>query len=177
MQVKDMKGITDKLPVSLTLPPTRGKLSEIQSKMTDLEKKITIGLPKIAQLIRSYSALLAEVKIAKALSDKAAELISLVPDFGSGYITVFSNDIESKHGSICRIVSQLPILNATEAGELDRELRIIRDIIRDLKGGSQGESKYIKKCFDDISTHYSDVEAVLSRLLEKILRSLDLPGL
>lgn len=172
---KEAKEIANTFPLNFSLPPTRSKLDKIHSKLDSLEKKLTTNLPKMAELIRAYSSLLAEVKIAKALSDKTAELISFVQDFDIRLLTFFSNDIESKHGNICRMVMQLPIVDSNETGELNRELLIIRDYIRDLKKESQEDLKSVKKYFDNISTHYTDVEGILSRLLARILESLKLP--
>lgn len=167
--VKDMKGILDVFPVGIVLPPNKAKLIKLKDNVRHLEIECT----KLSQLIRNYSSLLSEVRIAKALSDKAYELIMFVPDLGSGQLAIFSNDIETRHSVINRDINRLPIIDATETGVMERELTVIRDLIRDLKKDVQNNDGSVKRDFADISTHYADLEGILSRLLEKLLQSLD----
>ena len=166
--VKDMKDILDIFPIGIVLPPNKGKLIKLKDNIRHLE----IECIKLSQLIRNYSSLLSEVRIAKALSDMAYELIMFVPDLGSGQLAIFSNDIETRHGVINRDINRLPVIDATEAGVMERELTIIRDLIRDLKKDVQSNDGSVKRTFADISTHYADLEGILSSLLEKLFQNL-----
>ncbi|RCJ27697.1 hypothetical protein A6S26_35030 [Nostoc sp. ATCC 43529] len=148
------------------------KLNELKDKIASLENQVTKGFPGLAQLLRSYSLILSEVKVVKAISDKASELITTVPDKAPLYTGIFINQIEATHGQIGFGIGQLPDVDNREAGELKGKLDSIRDLIRDIK--KENDIQDIKRIFDNISTQYTDVQAILSRLVERILSSFEL---
>jgi len=165
--IKEAKSLVDKIPVSLFLPAGRSNVEALQKKVASLEQSVTIGFPKMAQLIRSYSSLISDVKVSKALADKVAELI----DFAevTKFASFFINDLEMKHGRISTSISQLSSPDVSEKGMVDGKIADVRDTLRDLKNLDKTDLKTMKQYFDRISTDYADVESSLSRLLEKIL--------
>lgn len=165
--IKQAKSMVEKIPVSLFLPAARSNVEALQKKVVNLEQLIAIGFPKLAQLIRSYSSLISEVKVSKALADKVAELT----DFAeiTKFASLFINQLESNHGRISTSISQLSSPDVSEKGMVDAKLISIRDTLRDLKNLDKTDLKTMKQYFDRISTDYADVEGSLSRLLEKIL--------
>ncbi|HAC63793.1 MAG TPA: hypothetical protein DCF68_09700 [Cyanothece sp. UBA12306] len=166
----DVKSIFDKIPVNLFLPPNKKKLTDLKDKISLLENKINTGFPKLASLIRFYSRLISDVRIAGALSDKMAELYGLVPEIGT-YTTTFTSSLQSDYSRISSSINQINSLDVEEKGSLDRILVEIRDQIQNLKRVSTNEHEKIKEILQKISTQYSDMESILSSLLEKILAS------
>jgi hypothetical protein len=167
--IRNTKSIIDSIPIKLFFPPNQGKLISLQKSVNSLDDQIRVVFPKIAQLIRSYSATIAEVKVSKALSDKVAEILGIVPDSSSIYTPFFINQLESNHGRIETMISHLPPLDNLETGALNEKMNIIRDHILDLKKIDEKDSTTVKQLFDKISTYYTDIQRILSRLLEKIL--------
>jgi hypothetical protein len=168
--LKEAKSLVEKIPVSL-LPWDRSNVEALQKKMASLEKAVTVGFPKMAQLIRAYSSLISEIKVSKALADKMSELTILAPRLTEIDIIVsgFINQLENNHGRISTNVSQLSSPDVSERGMVDVKLANVRDTLRDLKNLDKTDLKMMKQYFDRISTDYADVEGSLSRLLEKIL--------
>ncbi|MCC5663657.1 hypothetical protein LC653_06875 [Nostoc sp. CHAB 5784] len=147
------------------------KLDELKREVTSLEKQVNSGFPTLVQLLRSYSLILSDVKVVIAISNKASELIATAPDKALQYTGIFINQIETNHGQINFGMSQLPALDVREGGELSGKLNSIRDFIRDIK--RENNIQNIKRTFDNISTQYTDVQSILSRLVERILSSLE----
>ncbi|NEQ64475.1 MAG: hypothetical protein F6K21_03035 [Symploca sp. SIO2D2] len=179
--VIDLKKAYSAVPRPIFLPPAKKKLTEVQNKINSIEEKISklegkikISFPELARLVRSYAQLISDVRIAGALSDKAAELYGIAPDSASTFTTMFANDIQSEYSRISSSISQLPSLDVSEQGQLQAKLSIIRDLVRDMKNADQDDVKNIKRILDSISTQYSDIESILSELLERILVSLEL---
>lgn len=169
--IKEAKSLVEKIPVSLFLPAARSNVEALQKKVASLEQLVTIGFPKMAQLIRSYSSLISEIKVSKALADKMSELTILAPRLTEMDMIVsgFINQLENNHGRISANVSQLSSPDVSEKGIVEVKLNNVRDTLRDLKNLDKTDLKTMKQCFDRISTDYADVEGSLSRLLEKIL--------
>jgi hypothetical protein len=80
---------------------------------------------------------------------------------------------QNDYSRISSSISQLPSLDISEKGRLDAKLSMIRDLVRDMKNINQDDTPNIKRILDDISTQYSDVESILSELVERILKSLE----
>lgn len=178
--IKDLRGAYDAIPLRTFLPPTKNKLANlenqitsIQEKVNDLEENFNKGFPELARLIRSYSRLISDVRIAGALSDKAAEIYGLAPDLAPRFTTMFANDRQNDYSRISSSISQLPSLDVSQKGRLEAKLSMIRDLVRDMKNINQDDIRNIKRILDDISTQYSDVESILSELAERILNSLE----
>ncbi|MEH1830394.1 MAG: hypothetical protein V7L22_34495 [Nostoc sp.] len=168
--IGDIKSILDAVGAA-NIFQRQNKLNELRDKITSLEKQVNSGFPTLAQLLRSYSLILSDVKVVTAISNKASELIATVPDKGLLYTGIFINQIEANHGQINFGVSQLPPLDVREGGELSGKLNSIRDLIRDIK--RETDIQIIKITFDNISTQYIDFQLILSRLVERILSSLE----
>ena len=178
--VKGAKSICDTLPKPIFLGGARKNISKlaeniqtVEGRMTELESKVSNGLPELSKLVRSYSKLVTDVKVAKVLSDKASEICELAPSVAPVLATVSTNDRESEYSEIASGTSRLPNLAPEEKGQLDAKLIVVRDLIRDLKKTKQDDDRNLKRIFDEISTQYSDIQSILSRLLEKILEKLE----
>ncbi|MFM8293302.1 MAG: hypothetical protein ACKN9E_01970, partial [Microcystaceae cyanobacterium] len=71
--IKDIKDAYQAIPLGIILPPTKGKLSQLQQKIIAAEEKIDDAkniIPQLGKLIRAYSDLISDVKIAGASADK-----------------------------------------------------------------------------------------------------------
>ena len=91
--LKFLKTASGVLPIKTTLlPSSRKNMKELQNRVTELDQIVKVGFPKLAQLVRSYSNLLSEVRGAKVFSDKMAELYSLAPNI-SQYNSILSPSI------------------------------------------------------------------------------------
>lgn len=178
--IKDVKDACSLIPVSLLsfTPTINGKVRELQNKIISLEGMINDGFPKLKQLIRLYSEIKTDVSIARALSDKQAEIIRLVPTVVH-YSTV--TQIVHFQNSLSSIETQfhaLPCLDQAEAGAIKSKLDRIAKYIRDMqnitsKGKEQVENNVtqIAQYFSDISEEYREIESKLSELLNnKILK-------
>ena len=168
--IGDIKSILDAVGAA-NMFQRQNKLNELRDKITSLERQVNTGFPTLAQLLRSYSLILSDVKVVTAISNKASELIATAPDEALLYTGIFINQIEANHGQINFGISQLPPLNVREAGELSGRLNSIRDLIRDIK--RENDIQSIKRTFDNISTQYTDVQSIISRLVEIIWSSLE----
>ncbi|MDM9585159.1 hypothetical protein [Nostoc sp. GT001] len=168
--IGDIKSILDTVEKT-NIFQRQPKLDELKREITSLEQQVNTGFPTLVQLLRSYSSILSDVKVVTAISNKASELIAIAPDKALLYTGNFINQIEANHGQINLGISQLPPLNVREAGELSGRLNSIRDLIRDIK--REDDIQSIKRTFENISTQYTDVQSILSRLVEIILSSLE----
>ncbi|MEH2305004.1 hypothetical protein [Nostoc sp.] len=168
--IGDIKSILDAVGAANMLQ-RQNRLNELKDKITSLEQQVNTGFPTLTQLLRSYSSVLSDVKVVTAISNKASELIAIAPDKALLYKETFINQIEVNHAQINSGISQLPPLNVREAGELSGKLNSIRDVIRDIK--RENDIQSIKRTFENLSTQYTDVQSILSRLVEIILSSLE----
>lgn len=178
--IETCKSASNMIPKSLFMPRAKKNIQEletelilIQGKIDTLEEKFNTGFPELSRLVRSYSRLISDVRIAGALSDKAAELYGIAPQVAPVFTSMFANDRQNDYARISSSISQIPELDVSEKGKLEERLVIIRDYIRDLKNSEQSDVKNIKRLLDSISTQYADIESILSKLLERILLSLE----
>lgn len=172
--LKTLKETAGALPVNSTiLPSMRGNMIQLQQQVNELERTINAGFPKLAQLVRSYSNLLSEVRGAKVFSDKLSELYSLAPNI-SQYNSLFSNSLQSDYTRISRILEQFTSLDVSEKGSIDRILFEIRDQLQNLQRFDPSQQDRLKEVLQKISTQYSDMEGILSKLLEKILKDFEI---
>lgn len=151
------------------------KIISLQDEIVKLEQKANTIFPQLSQLISLYSELIADIRAAKAVSDKAAELLAIVPELtvNNNYAQFFIRQIDSDFNRIDSKTTQLPSIDNLEKGKLDEKLRIIRDFCRDLKQCEQNNISGLKVLFNNISTYYSDLESIMGRFLKKILESLE----
>ncbi|NES83083.1 MAG: hypothetical protein F6K10_17680 [Moorea sp. SIO2B7] len=145
---------------------------QLQQQINELETIINIGFPKLAQLVRSYSNLLSEVRAAKVFSDKIEEVYSLAPDI-SQYNTIFVNSLQNDYTRISRSLEQFTTLDVAEKGSIDWILVEIRDQLNDLQRNMPTQQYQLKQILQKVSTQYSDMERILSKLLEKILKDFE----
>jgi Mg2+ and Co2+ transporter CorA len=140
--------------------------------LVTLSDRLNATFPELSQLIRIYSRTISDVRIAGALADKAAELYGMVPEL-TRYTVIFTNQIQEAHRRVSSGIEDLPTIDVKERGSLATKLDVIRDLIRDMKSSSPDDAQGIKRILDNISTQYSDTEAILSGLLNRILSNLD----
>ncbi len=171
--VSEIKTLSKPLLVRFFWISNESNLRALQDKVSLLETQINLGFPQLEQLIRIYSSLLVDVKIAYALSDKLAEMYDLVPGLAKYRIKDIS-DTQERYTRISRDVNNLPYLNVSEQGKLESKLDQIRDIIHNLKtlDSTNPDPAKLKEMFGNISNQYSDIETTLSALLNEILASL-----
>jgi predicted PurR-regulated permease PerM len=176
--VNGIKSIVNKIPRSI-LPGSKrsyqeleNHISTLEGQVSNLKDKINTKFPELSQLIRIYSRTISDIRIAGALSDKIAELYGLSPEMVT-FTSVFANNIQSDYSRVTSGIQNLPELNVEERGNLDRTLIEIRDLIRDLKNSDPNNPEIIRRTLERISTEYSDAESVLSKLLNRMLTSLD----
>ena len=170
--IAEIKKLIDVVSKSWMTP--KEQLSNLKQKIEFIEKETRDTFPRLAQLMRSYSFLISEVKVVKALSDKASQLIQKAPDIAPMFIEDFISQIEDRHDQIKSSARQLPQIEVPELGSMDTHLRIIDDRILIIK--NRTEEKDIEKFrsdFREVSTHYANLQGTLSQLLEKILKSFE----
>ena len=149
------------------------KLENMKQKSEKLELIVNFKLPLLTQLIKDYSRLLADIRIARSMSDKASELINIVPDLGPNYVPIFINQIQNDSTRIETGIQQLPKSDTTEWGVLINNISVIRDLVRDLKKFQLNDAERFKDTFDNISTYLSDIEPNLTKLLERLLSAIN----
>ncbi len=143
------------------------KFTELQNKMDSFENKANNVLPKMAQLIRSYSEIVSLVNEAKAKADKTSEIVGFVPELAKIYALILKGT-EDEYNRIASNMEKLPPLDNAEMGIINTHLKMIRNLINDLKNYSQ-ESDRVLKINGEISYNYGEILRPLSRLLNKIL--------
>lgn len=178
---KEAKALYSNISLPIFLPKARNSLNSLEEKINFiegqvliLEEKCHLSFPKLSQLIRSYSDLIANVRIASALSDKAAEIYGIAPDEAPIFKTMFANDRQQDYSRVTSGMTNLPTMDVEEKGKIEAKLDNIRDNIRDLKNSNQNDIEAVKRIFDNISTQYSDIESILGGLLNKILMEMEL---
>jgi hypothetical protein len=171
--VKSAKKVCDAIPQWLFFPPLKAQVSELKSQITLLERQVNYGFPKLEQLISSYSYLVSEVKVAKALSDKSFEILGLVSD-AHRFMENAAIDRENECSRIKDAIARLPSIDSAEAGELSRIMTSIRDKTLELKRLGDNDALLARRLHGEISTQYSDMSSIISKLLDKILVSFKL---
>lgn len=148
-------------------------VQRLTSNVKELEFYVNVNLPKLIQLIKDYARLLADVRIARSISDKAAELIGIMPELAPKYIPIFLSQIQNDISRVETGAHQLIQTDNTEFGKILQIIHVIRDLSRDLKNNSSNNALMLKNSLDNISTYYADIEPLLTKLLEKILTILE----
>jgi hypothetical protein len=167
--IKLIKDIFINFPFNNPLLPQKDKLRELKNQVDFLEQKINNNFPKLSNLVRSYSAIISEVKVGRAISDKARQMIMDNPDLSPNYTAIFANKLEDDHGRVDYNITQIALPDIAEKGALSEKSRMIRDSINSLKIAKRDDINALQRIFNDIATHYADMEEILGRLLQKLL--------
>ncbi|MBP0002891.1 MAG: hypothetical protein J7642_04075 [Cyanobacteria bacterium SBC] len=176
--INSIKSISGRIPRSIlpgsgrTYEDLENHITTLEGQVKNLKDKINTKFPELSRLIRSYSRTISDIRIAGALSDKIGELYGLSSEMIK-FTSMFTNNIQSDYSRVTSGVQNLPELSVEERGSLERIFVEIRDLIRDLRDSNQSDSESIRRNLERISTRYSDAEFLLSKLLNKILASLD----
>lgn len=176
---EELKSAYEAIPLPIFLPPAKAKITEVQKRIDSIEddfssfkSKISKGFPELARLVRFYSRLISDVRIAGILADKTGEIYGLVPEL-SRLKPTFTNERQGDYSRISSSVSSLTNIDAQERGQLEEQLRSVRDLILELKNTDASNTMAIVRLFDSISTKYRDMETTLSQLVDKILKDLE----
>jgi hypothetical protein len=167
--IKSIKDIFNNFPFSTPFLPQKDKLLELKNEVDFLEEKINNNFPKLSNLVWSYSAIISEVKVGRSISDKARQLIMDNPGLSPNYTAIFANKLEDDHGRVGYNITRIALPDISEKGELSEKSRMIRDLINSLKTVNRDDINSLQRIFNEISTHYSDMEEILGRLLQKLL--------
>ena len=178
--IKEIKDAYQAIPLGIILPPTKGKFSELQQKIIAAEAKLDDAknvIPQLGKLIRAYSDLISDVKIAGASADKFSELIELEPTLLIKFKTFFVNKIRDEYSRVTQGIPELPKPKSTDAarkvGNLEIISREIRDLNQQLRNGDQHDASKVKEITKEISSKYSDMASTLAELLKEILIGFD----
>jgi len=178
--IKDIKEAYQAIPLGIVLPPTKGKFSELQNKIVAAEAKLDDVknlIPQLGKLIRAYSDLISDVKIAGASADKFSELIPFEASFLARYKNFFTNKIRDEYSRVTKGISELPKPKSTEAakkfGNLEIISREIRDLNLQLNNDNYDDAKKVTDIVKGISNKYSDMASTLAELLKEILIGFD----
>jgi DNA repair ATPase RecN len=178
--IKDIKEAYQAIPLGILLPPTKGKFSELQNKIVAAEAKLDDAkniIPQLGKLIRAYSDLISDVKIAGASADKFSELIELEPTLLMKFKTFFINKIRDEYSRVTQGIPELPKPKSTEAakkvGNLEIISREIRDLNQQLRNGNHDDDSKVIEIAKNISNKYSDMASTLAELLKEILIGFD----
>ena len=178
--IKDIKEAYQAIPLGIVLPPTKGKFSELQNKIVAAEAKlddVKNVIPQLGKLIRAYSDLISDVKIAGASADKFSELIPFEASFLARYKNFFTNKIRDEYSRVTKGISELPKPKSTEAakkfGNLEIISREIRDLNLQLNNDNYDDAKKVTDIVKGISNKYSDMASTLAELLKEILIGFD----
>jgi uncharacterized phage infection (PIP) family protein YhgE len=175
--IREIRLIADRIPSSIlpsnkALTDLRCGLDDVSNQISNLSNRINDTLPELFQLIRIYSRVISDVRIASAKADKLSEIYGLVPDLAK-FTDHFANQIQDDYRRINSGIADLPVLDVAERGNLDTKLSNIRDLILEMRNSSQTNTERTKIIFGNISTQYLDADAILSKLLNRILASLN----
>lgn len=187
--VKKVKSVSEAIPRWLFLPPFKAQITELKNQIAFLEKQVISGFPKLEALISSYSYLISEVKVAKALSDKAFEILGfaladdkrrLKPNINQAekavafqFMTTAALDRENEHSRITEAITKLTSIDKSEMGALEQIMKDISQNSVKLKGLKSDDEGIVeaRRLHGEISTKYSGMSSIISTLLAKILDS------
>lgn len=164
------------------LPNNRKKVKDLLEHISILEENIKSGFPALISLIKVYSTVSADVKIAKALSDKNHELLGLITDekVVQVFLARFPSEMENDFNRVDKGMASLPDLDRSESGNSTRiihEIRVLLDRLKQINIPANEKDKKIirnsrekvRHLIGDISTKYNDLDGMLTRLLNVIL--------
>ncbi|MFE4105937.1 hypothetical protein [Almyronema epifaneia] len=176
---EELKTVYETIPLPIFLPPAKAKLLEAQQRIDSIESdfssfktKIGKGFPELARLVRFYSRLISDVRIAGILADKTGEIYGLIPEL-SRLKQTFTNERQGDYSRVSSSVGSLTDIDAQEKGQLEEQLRSVRDLILELKNVDANDTTAVVRLFDSISTKYRDMETTLSKLIDKVLKDLE----
>jgi hypothetical protein len=177
--IKQLKSSSDDvLGNVLPFSPVRVKLVELQKNVEIAETKIDeakVVIQQLGKLIRAYSDLISDVRIAGASADKFGEIIGLEETLLIKYKMFFVNKVRDEYTRVTSGVAKLPKPKSTEAAKKVGNLEIISRSIRDLnqKLRDQDDLSKVPEVLKNISNQYSDMESTLAELLKEILIGFD----
>lgn len=162
----------------LPFSPVRAKLVELQKNVEIAEMKIDeakVVIQQLGKLIRAYSDVVSDVRVAGASADKFGEIIGLEETLLIKYKMFFVNKIRDDYTRVTSGVAQLPRPKSTEAAKKVGNLEIISRLLRDLnqKLRDQDDLSKIPEVLKNISDQYADMESTLAELLKEILIGFD----
>lgn len=130
-------------------------------------------MSELSKLIRVYSELIGDVRVAAASSDKFSELIELQQDLLLKFKTFFANKIRDEYSRVAYGIPNLPKPSNKESaqkiGNLEIVSRNLRDSIQQLRDANSYDHEKVLDISKKLSTQYSDMEAILSGLLREII--------
>ena len=165
------------------LPNNRQKLENLKTLIVDLERKMQMGFPVLANLTSVYSAVAADVKVAQVLADKNYELSGFLDEPKSIYqlLIRIPGEMERDYISVDKGLSSLPTVDSAELGEAQAILKQIGtylDRLKQLRLDSQDSASISiahndsKQLIKDIASSYGSLDRILSKLLKRILENL-----
>ncbi|MCC5663656.1 hypothetical protein LC653_06870 [Nostoc sp. CHAB 5784] len=171
--IKDIKEFLHKIPMwRFFLSPIKKKCQNVKNLISCIEKQLIEEIDIFSQFNQSLNnchSLISEVLLARQQVHKAALLIYEAKN----YKPMATNNTENSYGKISSAINRLAITNNSESdrGELDSLLKLIRDSIKDLKSCSEDDVKRVIYLFNNIATHYTDMEIIISKIIASILIS------
>lgn len=180
--LKTIKETCDSLNAGF-LPKNRQKLKDLQQQVKELEERVQSGFPQLASLTKGYADVSASVRVAKALSDKNHELLGFLQDtkFAYSLLIRIPGEMENNCAEVEKRITNLPETNTTELGEANKTIATIRRDLDRLKqvtriGLSEAEvsksKEEARRLTGDIASQYSELDAILSSLLNRILENI-----
>ena len=180
--LKTIKEICDNLNPGV-LPKNRRKLKNLKQQVKELEERVQTGFPQLASLTKGYADVSASVRVAKALSDKNHELLGFLHDtkFVYSLLIRIPGEMESNCAEVEKRITNLPETNTIELGQAKRTIATIRRDLDRLKQFTRIDPSEVKvnqskeearRLTGDIATQYSELDAILSSLLNRILENI-----
>ncbi len=180
--IQDLKGIYEVLaPLRRTLlsPGQRQTITELQDMIQNLEahvQELRSSVSGLSNLIRAYSELIGDVRVAAASSDKFSEMIEMQPDLLPKFKTFFTNIIRDEYSRVASGIPNLPKPSNTESaqrlGNLEIISRNLRDLVQELRDTQPDSGRVVDLC-KRLSTQYSDMAATLSELIRELINELE----
>ena len=181
--LKTIKETCDSLNVGF-LPPNLQKLQNLKQQVKELEERVQLGFPKLASLTKVYAEVSADVRVAKAVSDKNHELLGFLEEAKSvkDFLGRIPGEMENDCTRIEKRLEDLPISMTVELGKIKIHLDNIRMEIIILKQSNLSVNALKEEITQSqirarditgkIATYYSKLDAVLSGLLNRILENI-----
>lgn len=181
--LKTIKETCDSLNVGF-LPPNLQKLQNLKQQVKELEERVQLGFPKLASLTKVYAEVSADVRVAKAVSDKNHELLGFLEEVKSvkDFLGRIPGEMENDCTRIEKRLEDLPMSMTVELGKIKIHLDNIRMEIIILKQSNLSANALKEEITQSqirarditgkIATYYSKLDAVLSGLLNRILENI-----
>lgn len=180
--IKTIKETCDSLNLGL-FSGSQQRLKSLQEQINQLEEKIQSGFPLLASLTSSYASVAADVKVAKALSDKNEEILRFLKDPTSINVLLIRipGEMERDCTNIEKRLADLPEINTAEVGEAKRILLDIKrylDRLRQITYNNSSDTaindskEQAVKLLGDMTIQYNELDGILSSLLKRILENI-----